>query len=250
MTVPGVSDLAATDPDLVEIVERFTLREVPADAPLPDHLTTVVRLASLVATGSTASFRALLVQALDDGVSPIAVKEVAYASIPYAGLGRGVDAVRVVNDVLTERGVPLPLPSQSTTTEEDRAERGLAVQSQIVGAERVEAMYAGVPADEAHVQRYLAAHCFGDHYTRGALDVPTRELVTLAILVALGGADQQVKGHVAANLHMGNDRATLLAALTRLLPYVGYPRTLNALRALDEVAPPSSTEHARQKETP
>lgn len=249
MSVPGVSDLAATDPDLVEIVERFTLREVPANAPLPDHLTTLVRLASLVATGSTASFRTLLVHALDDGVSPVAVKEVAYASIPYAGLGRGVEAVRVVNEVLLERGVPLPLQSQTTVTEEDRAERGLAVQKQIVGAERVDAMYASAPADEAHIQRYLSAHCFGDHYTRGTLDVPTRELITLAILVALGGADQQVKGHVAANLHVGNDRATLLAVLTRLLPYVGYPRTLNALRALDEVAPPSSTEQSTEKET-
>lgn len=240
--VPGVSDLAATDPDLVEIVERFTLREVPSDAPLPDDVTTLVRLAALVATGPTASFRASLAVALDDGVSPVAVKEVAYAAIPYVGLSRGVDAVRLINEVLTERGVELPLPSQTTTTEDTRAERGLAVQKQIVGAERVDGMYAQAPVDEAHIQRYLSAHCFGDHYTRGQLDVPTRELLTLALLVALGGADAQVKGHVAANLNVGNDRAMLLAVLTRLLPYVGYPRTLNALRALDEVAPPSNPE--------
>lgn len=239
--VPGVSDLATTDPDLVEIVERFTLREVPQDAPLPEDVTALVRAAALVATGSFAQLRALLVAALDDGVPPVALREVAYASIPYAGLGRGVDAVRVLNEVLSDRGVALPLPSQTTATEEDRAERGLAVQKEIVGEERVDAMHAGAPADCAHIQRYLAVHCFGDHYTRGAVDVPTRELLTLAALVALGGADPQVKGHVAANLHVGNDRATLLAVLTRLLPYVGYPRTLNALRAIDEVAPPSFT---------
>ncbi|MFD0525483.1 hypothetical protein [Paractinoplanes durhamensis] len=43
-------------------------------------------------------------------------------------------------------------------------------------------------------------------------------------------------------MHVGNDRATVLAVITQLLPFVGYPRTLNALRALDEVAPPASEE--------
>lgn len=80
--------------------------------------------------------------------------------------------------------------------------------------------------------------------------MPTQELITLALLVALGGADAQVKGPVAANLQVGNDRTVLVAVMTRLLPYVGYPRTLNALRALNEVAPPSSPEKlSTEKET-
>jgi 4-carboxymuconolactone decarboxylase len=41
---------------------------------------------------------------------------------------------------------------------------------------------------------------------------------------------------VAANLHVGNDRARLIEVATQLLPFIGYPRTLNALRAIDEVA--------------
>jgi alkylhydroperoxidase/carboxymuconolactone decarboxylase family protein YurZ len=35
----------------------------------------------------------------------------------------------------------------------------------------------------------------------------------------------------------GNDKATLLSVVTQLLPYVGYPRTLNAIRCLNEVVP-------------
>jgi 4-carboxymuconolactone decarboxylase len=57
------------------------------------------------------------------------------------------------------------------------------------------------------------------------------------MLASLGGCDAQVKGHAAANLNVGNDRARLLSVLTVLIPFIGYPRTLNALRALDEVAP-------------
>ncbi|MEU9305753.1 carboxymuconolactone decarboxylase family protein [Streptomyces sp. NPDC048269] len=91
----------------------------------------------------------------------------------------------------------------------------------------------------------MSGNCFGDHYTRTGLDVPTRELLTFAMLAALGGADAQVKGHVAANLNVGNTRATLIAVLTGLLPFIGCPRTLGALAALDTAAPAddaSSTE--------
>ena len=63
----------------------------------------------------------------------------------------------------------------------------------------------------------------------------TRELLTFSMLVALGGCESQVKGHVAANIHVGNDRARLIDFVTQLLPFIGYPRALNGLRAIDEV---------------
>ena len=122
------------------------------------------------------------------------------------------------------------IPS-SAINKEDEAQK----QEQIVGSDVVENLYASAPTDQQHIQRYLSANCFGDHLTRTGIDVPTRELLTLSMLVALGGCEAQVKGHVAANLHVGNDRARLIDVLTQLLPFIGYPRTLNGLRAVDEV---------------
>jgi 4-carboxymuconolactone decarboxylase len=229
--------LAATDPELFAIFDRFTNDDVGRDAPLDPRTRALVVLAALVATGGAAAYRAALADSLAAGVTPVEAKEVLYQAVPYVGVGRALDALHATNEELAARGVGLPLPGQATVTRESRAADGLAVQKRIVGDDAVDAMYANAPTDEQHVQRYLSEHCFGDHYTRGALDVPTRELLTLAYLVALGGADPQVAGHVRANLRVGNDRARLLAVLTQLLPYVGYPRTLNALRALDDVAP-------------
>lgn len=97
--------------------------------------------------------------------------------------------------------------------------------------------YEAAADDEQHIQRFLSANCFGDHLTRSGIDVPTRELLTFAMLVALGGCDPQVKGHVAANLNVGNDRTRLIEVLTQLIPFIGYPRTLNGLRAVDDIAP-------------
>ncbi len=156
----------------------------------------------------------MLGAALTVGVTPVEVKEIVYQAVPYVGMAKVFDFIHATNDVLTERGVALPLPGQSTTTPESRAEKGLAIEKQIVGSDVVENLYASAPDDQLHIQRYLSAYCFGDHYTRTGVDVPTRELLTFSMVVGLGGCEAQVKGHVAANLNVGNDRARLIDVLT------------------------------------
>jgi len=93
-----------------------------------------------------------------------------------------------------------------------------------VGGDLIDKLCATSPADLLHIQRYLSAHCCGDHFSRTGLDEKTRELLILAMLVSLGGCEGQVKAHVTANLNVGNSRATLIDVLTQLLPYIGYLR--------------------------
>ena len=78
-----------------------------------------------------------------------------------------------------------------------------------------------------------------EEYGRGGLDVPTRELLTFAMLSALGGCESQLQGHIAGNAKVGNGRAVLIDVATQLLPWIGYPRTLNALGCVREVLPPA-----------
>ncbi|ACZ21976.1 uncharacterized protein, gamma-carboxymuconolactone decarboxylase subunit like protein [Sanguibacter keddieii DSM 10542] len=233
------SPFAETDPELVAFYDDLaldeTLRKVTTDLSRADRLT--YQLGALVAVGAVTEFRGLLRAALDNAVTPVQAREVVYQAVAYVGMARAADFVRATDDVLTERGVALPLEGMSTTTPETRATDGLAVQQRIVGKSTVESMYTNAPADALRFQELLSASCFGDYYTRGGLDVQQRELLTFSILTALGGADAQVAGHVQANLNVGNSRATLLDVLTVLLPLVGYPRTLNALAAVNQVAP-------------
>jgi 4-carboxymuconolactone decarboxylase len=236
---PGhVSTLAETDPELIAIFDNFAFDEVLAHGALDARTRLMVQLAAIIATGALREYRVMLGAALTVGVTPVEIKEIVYQVVPYVGMARVFDFIHATNDVFTERGVELPLPGQSTTTPDTRAEKGLAVQKRIVGDDRVAQLYAAAPADEQHIQRYLSANCFGDHLTRSGIDVPTRELLTFSMLVTLGGCNPQVKGHVAANLNVGNDRARLIEVLTQLLPFIGYPRTLNGLRAIDEVTAP------------
>jgi 4-carboxymuconolactone decarboxylase len=53
----------------------------------------------------------------------------------------------------------------------------------------------------------------------------------------LGGCEPQLTGHIQGNVTVGNDKGTLLAVVTQLVPYIGYPRALNAIRCLNEVIP-------------
>ena len=233
----GIPVDGAKDPELFEIFDNFALGEVLGHGGLDARTRLMCILASNVASQGRAAFRATLDAALGAGVTPVEVKEVLYQAVPYVGMAKVADFIGAANDVLEARGVGLPLEGQSTTTPADRFEKGLAVQRSIFGAGHIDAMREVAPENQKHIQQYLSDNCFGDFLTRGGLDVKTRELVTFSLLVSLGGCEPQVKGHIAGNVNLGNDKAVLLAVVTQLLPYIGYPRTLNAIGCLNEVLP-------------
>jgi 4-carboxymuconolactone decarboxylase len=99
----------------------------------------------------------------------------------------------------------------------------------------IDEMYEKSSENQIHIQKYLSANCFGDYYTRTGLDIKMRELLTFSMLLSLGGCESQLKGHIQGNVNVGNNKETLLNVITQLLPYIGYPRTLNAIKCLNEV---------------
>jgi 4-carboxymuconolactone decarboxylase len=228
-----VSTLKVTDPELIEIFDNWAFDEVIEAVPMDVRLRLMVQLSALVACQAVNEYRVMLGGALHVGVTPIEAKEIVYQAVPYVGMAKAFDFIHATNDVLQEQSISLPLPAQSTTTAETRMEKGLTAQKNIFG-DRIDAMYAQSPADQMHFQRFLSANCFGDYYTREGLDLKTRELLTFAMLAALGGCEVQLAGHVVGNLAMGNDRKILIATITQLLPFIGYPRTLNALKVIND----------------
>jgi 4-carboxymuconolactone decarboxylase len=232
------STLKVTDPEFIELFDNFAFDEVVSQVRLDDRSRLMVVLAALIASQAIGEYRVMLRAALTVGVTPVEVKEVVYQAVPYCGIAVVFDFLHATNEILESAGVTLPLEGQSTTTPTTRMAKGLAVQKAIFG-EAIDRMYEATPADQRHIQRFLSGNCFGDTYTRTGLDLPTRELLTFSMLVALRGCEAQLKGHIHGNLAVGNGKSTLLSVLTQLLPYLGYPRTLNALRCLNEALPES-----------
>ncbi len=231
-----VGPLAETDPDLQEMLNHFIFGEVFYHGELSDKLRELITLVVLTTNQTLDQLQAHVFAALNIGVSPVAIKEAIYQCVPYLGFPKTLNAIQKVNEVFKAQNITLPVDSQKTVSEETRFDDGLKVQKDIFG-DVIDKMHQNAPENQKHIQNYLSAFCFGDVYTRKCLDIKTRELLTLCILSALGGCESQVKSHVFGNLNVGNDKTTLLVAITQCLPYMGFPRTLNAISCINEVIP-------------
>lgn len=232
----GIQDeeLAAAYPEFAEIKRRFVYGEVWQQGDLDARRRMLVTIASLTTVAADRELETQLGVALAQHLEPVELQEVFHQLAPYIGFARAEQGLNVLRHVLEAQDVAPPLQPQGSVTEQDRLERGIAAQKSIFGP-AIDAMRANAPAEQRFVQDALSAYCFGDTYTRGGLDLPTRELLTWVGIISLGGADSQAKSHVAGNLAVGNGPDVLLGAVTQCLPWIGFPRSLNALAALGEV---------------
>lgn len=230
--------LAKTDPEFFSIYANFAFDEVLQHSDLNLHERLLIVLASLVAIPALSEYKTIAQAALKNNVSPVMIKEIVYQATPYVGMGKTIDFINATNEIFRANKIALPLQPQATTNRQNRRDRGLATQRELFG-EAIDKSNAAAPADMKHIREFLSANCFGDYYTRTGLDLKFRELLTFVYILSMGGADAQVKAHVAGNLRTGNDRARLIAVVTALVPYIGYPRSLNALSIIDELAPDS-----------
>ena len=221
-----------TDPEFMERFEHFAFDEVVNEEgqQLDDVTRHMAIIATLLGCQGIDAFRMELPRALDAGLTPVMVKEIVYQAVDYPGIGRVLPFLDAKNEVLTARGVELPLEGQATTTMEDRLEKGIQTQADIFGEQMKEAWKAG------HINRWLAANCFGDYYTRTGLDLRQREMITFCFLAAQGGCEPQLTGHAQGNMNMGNDKDFLIKVVSQCLPYIGYPRSLNAINCINKAA--------------
>ena len=215
-------DLHITDPEFTERFEHFAFTEV-TQKELDAKTRYMAILATLIGCGGTEAYKEMLPKALENGFTPVMVKEIVYQATDYLGYGRMLPFLNCTNEVFSEKKIPLPLEGQATTTLENRLEKGIEAQAEIFGEHMKEAWKAG------QINRLLAANCFGDYYTRKGLSLSERELITFCFLMAQGVCEPQLTAHAKGNMNMGNDEDFLNRVVLECLPYIGYPRSLNAI---------------------
>lgn len=223
------------DKDFYEIQERFVEGSVKPFGTMDAKTRALVGLVCLTTIQTPLEMRNKVKEAVSAGASVTEIKEAMYQAAPYIGFPRVQEALQTVNEALLAEGLDPAEESQSRVTAETRFDKGLAVQQEIFGAEHINANRANAPQETKHIQDFLSANYFGDYYTRGTLDLKTRELLTFTAICSLGGCEPQAKAHAGANLSVGNTKQTLIEAVTVCLPYNGYPRTLNALACINQV---------------
>ena len=231
----GAAFEGAMDPEFTDIARGFLCGDVLSRGCLTDRQRALVTLTALTTCQTLDNMAAYTEAALGAGATPEEIKETLYQCTPYIGMERVWAALKEVNKAFQAAGIKEPCRKQGTVTEETRFEKGLAVQQEIFGADNINKMRDAAPEELKHIQDSLSAYCFGDFYTRGTLDLKMRELITFCAICCLGGCEPQAKSHAGANISVGNTREMLIDAVTQCLPFIGFPRTLNAISCINEV---------------
>ena len=224
-----------SDPGFMRILQRFIFGEVSYTGSLDDRMRELITVTVLVVNQTLPQLKAHVGASLNVGCTPEEIREAVYQCAPFVGFPKTLNAIAAMNEVFSERGVSLPLPDAATVTEEDRVKKGLALQEALYGTE-IKDRYAWLPEEFAEaVPRWLTELCFSDFMTRKGLDGKTRELLTVVILAAMGGAEVQVRSHVEGALRAGNNAEEIVCALAHAMPYMGVPRLFNALNRAKEI---------------
>lgn len=227
------NELAQAFPEFEAIKNNFVYGEVWNQGHIDKKLRSIITIA-VITTIEGKELGEAIHAALNIGVTAQEVQEVFHQAVPYIGFAKAEKGLEVVKKVFEEKNIVLPLESNAVVNEEDRLQKGIEAQKSIFG-EAIDKMRESTPEELKAMQDYLSAYCFGDTYTRKGLDLKTRELITFVCISALGGCDAQVRAHAGGNIAVGNSKELLISAIYQSLPYIGFPRSLNAIAAINEV---------------
>jgi 4-carboxymuconolactone decarboxylase len=227
-----------TDGEFMQILQGYIFGDVCYIGSLDNRMRELVTVTVLTALSALPQLKAHVQASLNAGCTPVEIREAVYQCAPFIGFPRTLNAIGAMNEVFTGNGIELPLPGQKTLigeSEDERYQKGLVIQAPLYGTE-IASRYTWLPGEFAQaVPRFLTELCFGDFATRSGLDGKTRELLTVVLLAALGGAEAQLKSHVEGALKEGNTKEEVVCALVHAGGYMGIPRLFNALNACKDV---------------
>lgn len=221
---PNVGD----DPEMMSVLQKYIFGEVFTIGKLDNKTREMLTVTTLTAQQTLPQLKVHINALLNTGATPNEVREVIYQCAPFIGFPKTLNAISVMNEVFVERKIPLPLENASTTNENNRYKEGLKIQKPLYGDE-IKNSLEGLPNNVGDkVARLLSEVCFGDFYTRKGLDLKTRELLVLAILIT-DGSENTLKSHIKGNLKAGNTKEDIVSAIIQCMPYVGFSKTFKAL---------------------
>ena len=109
-----------------------------------------------------------------------------------------------------------------------RSERADKIYEQLFLSKRT------VGSTDPEFMEILQRNIFGDVFYTGNLNNGERELITVAALATMQTLPQ-LKAHVGAALNVGNSPLAIRETIYQCAPFIGFPRTLNAIGVFNEV---------------
>ena len=224
------------DPELTTLFDNFAFDEALklTEGPVLEKTRAMCILASTIGCNAMRQFKAYVDVCLNVGIKPREIREVVYQTVPYVGFSKVIDFLLEMNLAFEDNDIKLPLDDQSTTTPETRLQKGREWIDGMFGAGTADKMEKEAPKGQEHIVEFMESYCFGDFYTRNGIDMQHRELVTFCLLASMGVAQPQLEMHGQGCKNMKISKDEMVAVLTGMLPYIGFPKTQNALTAVNK----------------
>jgi 4-carboxymuconolactone decarboxylase len=120
------------------------------------------------------------------------------------------------------------------TSDHPHFDKGLATSAQVMGQDFVNKALGGATDFTQPMQEHITAKAWGDVWQRPGLELKTRSMITVAMLIAMG-KQHELKGHVRGALNNGVSPAELQEVLLHAAVYCGVPSAVEAFRTAAEV---------------
>ena len=138
---------------------------------------------------------------------------------------------------LTTQGTDMTNPSNhpaSSQTKDPVYDKGMATRTAVLGADYVQGAAKRATDFTRPLQDMVTRHAWGNTWQRTGIDLKTRSIVTVSMLVALGRM-HELKIHVRGALNNGVTPAELQEIFLHASVYCGFPAAMDAFRTASEV---------------
>ncbi|MBQ7685911.1 MAG: carboxymuconolactone decarboxylase family protein [Bacteroidaceae bacterium] len=226
-----------TDPELTEIVDNFAFDKTlqKSEGFVLEKTRVMCILAATIGCNAINEFKLFVDACLNFGVKPREIREIVYMAYPYVGAALLVDYTLLMNDIFENNGIRLPLDPQNTVENDEEAfKRGLELMDETFGPGAGENMIASAPKGQEHIGKFMAEYCFGYFYSRNGIDTQHRELICFCLIAAMGGCDDRLLVHARGCRNHKITKDEMIAVATVILPWIGFPRTLNAVNIINK----------------
>ena len=117
---------------------------------------------------------------------------------------------------------------------DDRFKKGMEVRKSVLGEDHIERAEANKTDFDADFQRFITETAWGSVWVRPGLETKTRQLLTIAMLAALGKLEELAL-HVRATRNTGVNRSEVKEVLMQVAVYAGVPAANSAFAVAKKV---------------
>jgi quercetin dioxygenase-like cupin family protein/alkylhydroperoxidase/carboxymuconolactone decarboxylase family protein YurZ len=199
----------------------------------------IVQITALTAKGELQALKPALNKGLDAGLTINEIKEVLVHLYAYCGFPRSIRGLQTFMEVLDERktkGIIDKTGAEASPINQEKSkyERGKKVLGELTKAPQDRPL-SGYSVFAPAIDTFLKEHLFADIFERDVLTYAERELVTISVISAIGGAEPMLRSHLSICMNVGLTPAQLTEFVEILQSTIGEKEAKDAQAVLNEI---------------